>query len=101
MKAVWVAVIILVLSCTAFTQWRSWGTYKGHRTYYQQLTRQRGLVRVWIKKDRILAQLAFDCGQHKVRYLSAIGNEELLEATDKWNTPSSLYSKWLYNKACP
>jgi hypothetical protein len=101
MKTAVLVGMILLLACSTLAQWRLWGIYKGHRTYYQQLTHERSLVEVWVKKDHVLGHLAFDCAQHKVKYLSLIENENLLDAVPGWNTPGARYGEWLYNKACP
>ncbi len=96
--------LLIVAICTlpALGQWKSWGKYKGHKVYYQRFTRERRLVKVWIKKDRVLGYLAFDCSQRKVKQIDAIKNGNLIGSWDGFHfVAPGTFGEWLYNKACP
>ena len=94
--------LIATFCFSAIAQWKSWGKYKGHTVYHQRFTRQRSVVKVWIKKDRILGHLAFDCSQRSVKQLDAIKNGNLIGSWDGFRVVApKTFGEWLYNKACP
>jgi hypothetical protein len=100
MKVIWLLSVMLLLVDPTFGQWRLWGRYGRDRTYFQRLQRTDEGVTVWVKKNRVISHLAFDCFKHKVRYLVAIESGEILDQVEGWRSPGPAYGEWLYIKAC-
>lgn len=102
MKKILLVTLLLILTQATPAQWKSYGVYEGKVTYYQRVVRLEDFqTSVWIKKNGIVGNLLFDCSTPRVKYLSVLVGDKVLEETEWIPIKFKInYATWLWSKAC-